>query len=47
VITNEVRRRSTEAYLGQFDEAIANLEAAPVADCCLPRTRHISGSGLG
>jgi HTH-type transcriptional regulator / antitoxin HigA len=27
VITNEVQRRSTEAHLRQFEEALANLEA--------------------
>ena len=28
MITNEVRRRSTEAHLRQFEEALANLEAS-------------------
>jgi hypothetical protein len=27
VIINEVQRRSTEAHLRQFEEALANLEA--------------------
>lgn len=27
MITNEVQRRSTEAHLRQFEEALANLEA--------------------